>query len=92
MQIKWDFFAIVISLWFACVDGEDPYEKIRYKAKQDSRKPEKFLGEKVSNFSCPSDAPVDDYQEYCGYEIKNKTSKSNLCKDQTKYRCMDPFP
>jgi hypothetical protein len=92
MQIKWDFFFIALSLWFACVEGDDGYDKIRYKVKQNSRKARPYLGEKVSNCSCPSDAPVDDYHEYCGYEMKNRTRKSNFCKDQTKYRCMDPYP
>jgi hypothetical protein len=92
MQIKWNFFVIAISLWFACVEGEDRYDKIRKELKQVSRKARPFRGEKESNCSCPFDAPVDDFHEYCGYEIKNKTSSKNLCKDQTKYRCMDPYP
>jgi hypothetical protein len=95
-QIKWDFFIFAISLWFACVEGvegeEDRHSEIRKQLKQQSRTPEKFLREKYSNCSCPSDAPVDDYHEYCGYEIMNKTSRTNLCKDQTRYRCMDPYP
>jgi hypothetical protein len=94
MQIKWNFFIFAISLWSACVEGQgdDRHSKMVYEAKQDSRTPEKFLREKYSNCSCPLDAPVDDYHEYCGYEIKKKTSSKNLCKDQTKYRCMDPYP
>jgi hypothetical protein len=60
-----------------------------------NRKPRQFLGERVSNCSGPLDAPVYDYHEYCGYdsyEINNKTRHTNLCKDQTKYRCMDRYP
>jgi hypothetical protein len=92
MQIKWDFFVIAIFLWISCVEGETRHEAIRNKIKLASRKPDKFLGEKASNCSCPLDAPVDEIHEYCGYEMKNRTSKSILCKDQTKYRCMDPYP
>jgi hypothetical protein len=94
MQVKWDLFVIAISLWLACVEGDDDAysKKLIYKAKQDSRKPRQFQGERVSNCSCPLDAPVDDYHEYCGYEMKNKTSNKDFCKDQTKYRCMDPYP
>jgi hypothetical protein len=90
--VKWDLFVIVICLLFTCLVGDERFNKIIYEGKQRSRKPRPFLGERVSNCSCPSDAPVDDYHQYCGYEIKNKTSNTNLCKDQTKYRCMDPYP
>jgi hypothetical protein len=57
-----------------------------------AREATKGHGEKYSNCSCPPDAPIDDSHEFCGYEIKSKTTNVNPCKDQTYYRCMDPYP
>jgi hypothetical protein len=51
-----------------------------------------IVAEAFTNCTCPKDSPINDVQEYCGWEILEKTGPSNECQKHTVYRCMDPDP
>jgi hypothetical protein len=60
--------------------------------KSNGRMRKLVIGEAYTNCTCPKDSPVDTEQEYCGYEILERTGPSNPCENHTVYRCMDPDP
>jgi hypothetical protein len=78
-------FVIFIVLQFCAIIDAGMYkgheEKATKHLKQWAGQVADLHGEMFSNCSCPPDSPINEPRQFCGYEMKRKSSSANPSKD-----------